>query len=196
VGCQELVEALRSAAAARIQAVWREAEEEGGKIREEVRERIRKLSESDVKAFSSESLTECDKIVLLAARQARMKNLSSQKALSDRLYMHAMSRLSLLRNEDYEKVFRGIADEFPRLPWQTVKVNPRDQHIARDYFPNSIIMADEHIAGGAEALTEAGKLRIINTFEKRLERAWADILPSLLKDVFDEVSDEGFSPGP
>jgi hypothetical protein len=36
-------------------------------------------------------------------------------------------------------------------------------------------------------MTDGGKIRVINTFEKRLERAWVDMLPGLLKETYDVI---------
>ena len=47
----------------------------------------------------------------------------------------------------------------------------------------------ETITGGMDAAMEDGTIRVINTFEKRLELAWADLLPLLISDVYQEVSD-------
>jgi len=36
-------------------------------------------------------------------------------------------------------------------------------------------------------MTGDSKIRVINTLEKRLERAWGDILPHLLKEDYEAV---------
>jgi V/A-type H+-transporting ATPase subunit E len=40
-----------------------------------------------------------------------------------------------------------------------------------------------------DATAEGGAIRVVNTLEKRLERAWREMLPLLIKDVYQEVSD-------
>ena len=49
--------------------------------------------------------------------------------------------------------------------------------------------AMETITGGMDAETADGAIRVVNTFEKRIERAWADLLPLLIKDVYQEATD-------
>jgi vacuolar-type H+-ATPase subunit E/Vma4 len=70
-----------------------------------------------------------------------------------------------------------------------VRVNPEDVALAGKYFPGAEIIPDRNITGGMDASTADGTIRIINTFEKRMERAWTDMLPVLIKDVYQEVSD-------
>jgi vacuolar-type H+-ATPase subunit E/Vma4 len=191
MGCEELIGALRRSADEKVRLIWKEAEDEAGKIREEASRKISELREDYVKTQSSAAGTEAEKILSAAADKARMTGLSSQKILSDRVFLLALSCLPLLRNEGYGDVFSDIARELPRFPWQRVRVNPDDRHLAKEYFPGAEILADENIVGGVDAMVEAGKIRVINTFEKRLERAWVDILPGLIKDIHKEVSNEG-----
>ena len=37
-------------------------------------------------------------------------------------------------------------------------------------------------------ITDDEKMRIINTFEKRLEKAWEGMLPWLIRDTYKEIS--------
>jgi len=80
-----------------------------------------------------------------------------------------------------------MAAEIPPLPWKTVRVNPEDVGIARKHFPGAVIITDEGISGGMDVMTGDGKIRVINTLEKRLERAWGDILPHLMKEDYEAV---------
>ena len=69
-----------------------------------------------------------------------------------------------------------------------MRVNPEDIELAKAYFPDSEIIPDGNISGGLDVLTGDGRIRVINTFEKRLERAWADMLPELIRDIYKEIS--------
>jgi V/A-type H+-transporting ATPase subunit E len=68
-------------------------------------------------------------------------------------------------------------------------VNPEDVGFAKNIFAGADIIPDKTIAGGVDAMTDGGEIRVINTFEKRLERAWVDMLPELLKKVYDAVEE-------
>ena len=107
--------------------------------------------------------------------------------LSERLYRISHASLGRLRNQEYEGFFKNMAAELPLLPWKTVRVNPEDVGIARKHFPGAEIITDEGISGGMDVITGDGKFRVINTLEKRLERAWGDILPHIMKEFYGTV---------
>jgi vacuolar-type H+-ATPase subunit E/Vma4 len=70
-----------------------------------------------------------------------------------------------------------------------VRVHPADIDLARKHLSDAEIVPVETITGGMDAAMEDETVRVINTFEKRLELAWADLLPLLISDVYQEVSD-------
>ncbi len=191
MGCEELIGSLRRSGDEKIRLIWEEAEAEAEKIQGEFQVKITELHADYEKTQLSAVAADAEKIISAAAGEVRKIHLSSQASLSARLLRLVAACLPLLRNEGYEDVFSSIVKELPRLPWQRVRVNPADVNLAKEYFSAAEIVADETIAGGVDAMVEAGKIRVINTFEKRLERAWVDILPGLIQDIHDEVSCEG-----
>lgn len=64
-----------------------------------------------------------------------------------------------------------------------MRVNPADGERAAVLFPGARIETDPAISGGMEAITEGGRMRVVNTLEKRLARGWPDILPHLLAEA-------------
>jgi vacuolar-type H+-ATPase subunit E/Vma4 len=195
MGSEELIGSLRRSADEKIRAIWQEAEDSAGKIREEYHRRLSEMHDQYVKSQLAAAGSEAEKIIVTATNKARLIGLSSQKTLSERVFRLVSTYLPLLRHNAYEDVFRAMVGELPRLSWQRVRVNPADVQLAGEYFPGADIIADEAITGGMAAMVDAGKIWVINTFEKRLERGWADILPDLMKDIQDEVSGEGSSSG-
>ncbi|MGD1074833.1 MAG: V-type ATP synthase subunit E [Thermodesulfovibrionales bacterium] len=189
MGCKELIESLRQDADKRIESVWQDAEAEAEKIKAELSRKIELMREETVRALSSEGRNILMHALSEADKQARICRLSAEKRLSDRFFLTASSSLSRLRNARYRDVFKAIAGELPPLSWQTVSVNPEDVGIAREIFPNAEIIQDAGITGGLAAVAEGAKIRIINTFEARLGRAWDDLLPELIKDVYRVGSD-------
>ncbi|MGD0886575.1 MAG: V-type ATP synthase subunit E [Thermodesulfovibrionales bacterium] len=194
MGCKELIESLRKEADKRIESIWQDAGAEAEKIRTEASRKIELIREESTKACSSEVRDILTYALSEADKQARMCKLSAEKNLSDRLFSVATSCLGRLRNERYKDVFKAIAGELPPCSWQTVSVNPEDVDIAREIFPDAEIIQDTGITGGLAAAAEDGKIRIINTFEARLIRAWEDLLPELIKDVYQQETDNG-APG-
>jgi vacuolar-type H+-ATPase subunit E/Vma4 len=191
MGCKELIESLRKEADKRIESVRQEAEAEAGKIRTETAHKIELLREESRRALSSEVNNMLMHALSEADKQARICRLSAEKRLSDRLFSAASSSLGRLRSARYRDVFKAIAGELPPLHWQTVSVNPEDVGIAREIFPDAEIIQDAGITGGLVVTAEGGKIRIINTFEGRLTRAWGDLLSELIKDAYREGTDNG-----
>jgi len=189
MGCKELIESLRRAADERIKLIWQETEGEAERVREEVSHKLEQLRENCSRTESLAVTAAQVAAVSEAKNRSRTCLLTAEKALSDRLFSVALSSLPRLRGSDYREVFGRMARELPPLAWKIVRVNPEDAGLAKSIFTGADIIPDKTIAGGVDAMTDGGKIRVINTFEKRLERAWVDMLPELLKKTYDAVEE-------
>ncbi|HUI67278.1 MAG TPA: V-type ATP synthase subunit E [Nitrospirota bacterium] len=189
MGSKELVESLRRAADERIKLIWQETEGEAEKVREEVSHKLDQLRENCSRTASLAVTAAQVSAVSEANNRSRTRLLTAEKALSERLYSVALSSLLRLRGSDYREVFGRMARELPLLAWKIVRVNPEDAGLAESIFTGAEIIPDKAITGGVDAMTDGGKIRVINTFEKRLERAWVDMLPELLKIIYDVVEE-------
>ena len=188
MSCKELIESLRKGADEKGRLIQQEAEQAAGEAKADLERRLERLrGEADQKRMeaSREAIAQA---LSTANNRARAVRLSAEQGLSVRLMESAALSLATLRRADYEDVFAKMAKEFPALAWKTVRVNAGDAARAKKYFPNAEIVVDAKIMGGMDASTQDGSIRVINTFEKRLERAWSDILPLLIKDAYQEVS--------
>ncbi|HET6516558.1 MAG TPA: V-type ATP synthase subunit E [Thermodesulfovibrionales bacterium] len=191
MGYRELIESLRKAADERVRSIWQEAETEAEKIRNEGTRKAAQVRDEYAAMEGTEAEATGSAVIFDALNRSRMYRLTSEKRLSDRLFALAASCLSPLRDEGYGENFEVIVKELPLFPWKTVRVNPRDVGLARENFPDAEIVSDEGITGGVDAETEEGKVRVIDTFEKRLERAWVEILPALTKEIYEEAERRG-----
>ena len=189
MGSKELIESLRRAADERIKLIWRETEGEAEKVREEVTHKLDQLRENCSRAESLAVMAAQVAAVSEAKNRSRTFLLKAEKALSERLFSVALSSLPRLRGTDYREVFGIMVRELPPLEWKKVRVNPEDAGLAKSIFTGADIIPDTSIAGGVDVMTDGGKIRINNTFEKRLERAWVDMLPELLKKIYDVVEE-------
>jgi len=187
MGSKELIESLRRAADERIRLIWKDAEGEAEKIRAEVSHRLDLLHESSSRTESLAATAVQVAAVSVANNRSRAHLLKAEKELSDRLFSVALSSLPRLRSSGYQEAFGKMAQELPPLAWKTVRVNPADVGLAKGSFAGAEIIPDKTISGGVDAMTDGGKIRVINTFEKRLERAWVDMLPGLLIDAYDAI---------
>ncbi len=187
MSCKELIDSLRKTADERILEIRQESERDAAAARDEVARRLaqqRGDAERKRDAGRREALAHA---LSAANNRARSVRLSAEQAISGQLRDAARSSLASLRTAGYEAVFERLARELPSNSWETVRVNPADVALARTLFSGAEIVPDPAITGGLDAAD--GSIRIVNTFEKRLERAWGDMLPVLIEEVYREVSD-------
>lgn len=190
---QELIESLRHAAEEKARLMREETEREAEDLRLAVSRKVEDLRRRYADKLAAVSREEARNALAEAGRRAQAARLFAEKTLSDRLFLLARSSLSRLREDGYPTVFEKLAAELPPMPWKVVRVHPADVVLAREYFPDAEIVPLEAVTGGVDAEVDGGKIRVVNTFEKRLERLWDDLLPHLIRDVYKEVPD-GTSP--
>ena len=190
---QELIEALRRAGEEKARLMREETEREAEDLRLTVSRKVEELRRRYADRLAAVSREEARNALAEAGRRARAARLFAEKTLSDRLFLLARSSLGRLREDGYPAVFEKLAAELPPMPWKRVRVHPADVVLARKYFPDAEVVPFEAVTGGMDVEIDGGKIRIVNTFEKRLERSWDELLPCLIRDVYNEVPD-GASP--
>ncbi len=184
MGCKELIESLRASGDEKIAALRAGAGQEAEKVRADAGRAIEALRANHERRKAGLAAEIAAERVSKAQESARQVMLAAEMKLCDRLFALARSSLRTLRNEGYRDVFRSFAAELPRFAWKTARVNPDDADLARTFFPEAAIIPDETITGGLIVETEGGSVRVDNTFEKRLERAWEEMLPEIMKEVY------------
>jgi vacuolar-type H+-ATPase subunit E/Vma4 len=189
----ELIESLRRAGEENIRAVKREAEQETAALQAAAARKIADLQKQYGERLAAVSGDELRRASAEASNRARALRLGAETTLADSLYSIARFSLHQLRDDRYPAVFEKLVRELPALPWKIVRVHEADVDLARKYFPDAEISPVKHISGGVDVAMADGAIWVINTFEKRLERIWADLLPQMVNDVYREVAD-GSSP--
>lgn len=189
MGYRELIESLRKDGDENINQMWIDVKAEAEKINNETSERIKELSKKYQTKRDTAVQQQEESILAEAKNRSRIIKLTAERIISDRLFPLAESVLGDLRNTRYKEVFKLLVKELPDKSWEEVRVNPQDVRIAREHFPDVIVTPDEHISGGLVVLREEGRIRITNTFKKRLEKAWEDLLPLLFSTLYEEISD-------
>ena len=179
----KLIEFLYKECEDKIRLIREGSDSERERIKREASEKMRCIFEEHSRALAVLIKGKTDSIISDARNRAGDIKLASEHHLSDRLYGLAFNSLGFLRDERYSGIFERIAEELPAIRWQRVRVNPNDRETAKKYFPDAEIKADPSITGGIDADAEDGRIRIVNTFEKRLERGWTDMLPEIIRDV-------------
>ena len=187
MGYQTLIDTLRKEGGEKVLAIRNEAEAEAERIKGERTERIDRLRDEFRRKGASLSRAQAEKEILSAEKKAQTIMLYAESDLSERLFSLAGPLLSELRESGYQEIFVSLAKELPAAEWTDIRVNTDDSRIAGTHFPDAIIIPDNKITGGMEASRESGRQYITNTFEKRLERAWEEILPLLITDIYKEI---------
>ena len=186
MGHRELTDSLRRDGDEQVNRLWNEVRAEAEKINAGTAQRTSELREEFRKRLEAVSRKEEDAVLSEAVQKARAIRLSLEHTLSDRLLLLAVSCLGELRDSGYRDVFASLAGELPSAEWDEVRVNPLDKGIAEEFFPGSRIITDDNISGGLEVTRHDNKICVNNTFEKRLEKAWQDILLLLIRDICGE----------
>jgi len=185
MGCKELIESLRAGGDERIKALRAEAEQEADRVRAEAARRIAEVQADHAAKRAAAAAAHTERFLAEANGTVRQKRLLAERALADRLYGLARSSLLTLRNVGYRDMFASFSQELPRFDWKTIRVNPADGALAREKFPDAEILFDKAITGGLEAISEGGQVKVVNTFEKRLESMWDEMLPEIMKEVME-----------
>lgn len=183
MGTAELLAALRSEGKRKDEAIRRRAGEEAARLREEAALGLARLREMHLQEQERLIAAQERAILAEAERAARRVRLVAEEEMASRFHDLARRLLPRLRDGDYPAAFARLAAELPPLAWETVRVNPADGERAVVLFPGARIETDPAISGGMEAITEGGRMRVVNTLEKRLARGWPDILPHLLAEA-------------
>lgn len=182
MGYQELIDALIKEGEEKIRSIWQKANEESEKILLEKDKKILQIKESYERLKESLCEEKREKIMLESKKEARRIKLEVEKKFLEKIYNLSLSMLYHLREDCKFSVFKK---EIPEYKWDIVEVNNVDQTIAKELFPDSEILIDNSISAGLRVKTKDEKLHIDNTLEKRLERAWNQIIPELVKEIYD-----------
>lgn len=182
MGYPELIEALKQ----RSQERLRELETEALRVVDSYRKKA--LSEFDVlrnqylQSVRERVRKEVSSSLFEAKKEAKYIRTVARNNLAGRLLRIAEEVLKEFRDERYEEIFKELIEELPPLRWTVIRVNPLDRGLAGRYFPDAKILEDDTIVGGLVVETEDG-IRVDNTFHKRLERLWLEVLPHILREV-------------
>lgn len=194
MGHNELIASLRKETEEKISAIRVRTDEEIKDIRKDLSNKIARLRDEYREKQESVRLNQEESMRQDTLKTVRRIKLTAEKALSDRLLPLAFSCLPALRDKRYGTMFSLLVRELPPESWGEVWVNAEDSGRAGELFPDAKVFTKETVTGGLEVGRMDGKVRIANTFEKRLERAWEDVFPLIMKDCYMEVEGDDRPP--
>jgi len=185
-----LIQRLQQGAAEETAALWKDARAEADQLRQEAAREIdaERLATAQQAAATVQRIEQ--EATAAAEREARDIRMSARIALAERLHGLALTELPNLRAQDPERLFNALAAELPLVEWQKVKVNPADETLARQCFPQTQVECDTHISGGMETEAEDGRIHVNNTLEARLGTAWPELLSDLIATILREASND------
>ncbi|MBZ5600739.1 MAG: hypothetical protein LAO79_00365 [Acidobacteriia bacterium] len=183
-----LLQRLQQGAAENTAALWRDARAKADKLRLEAAREIdaERLASAQQVAATTQRIEQAE--TAAAEREARDIRMRAAIALAERLHGLALAELPNLRAQNPESLFSALAAELPVVAWQKVKVNPGDETLARQHFPQAHLECDPRISGGMATEAEDGRIRVNNTLEARLEAAWPELLSGLIATILREAS--------
>jgi vacuolar-type H+-ATPase subunit E/Vma4 len=179
----ELLNTLRKNEQKQIEDIWQAAKNEAETIRRQIDDAIADITKKNADRLAAASRSSMRLILSAAATKTREKKLSAYQAIDRALQKAAAKQLPLLREKSYDAVFARLVAELPEREWEKIVVNPADLALAANFFAADIIRSDPAISGGLIAAAAADKIIVDNTFEKRLERKWFQLLPALIAEI-------------
>lgn len=183
MGAAELLAALRSEGERKAGLIREQADAEAARLRTEAEAGLCRLRE-EARQEQAKAIAAANSAILAGAeREGRRLRLAAQERLAERLFELARRLLPRLRSGDYPATFARLAAELPPAAWEEVRVNPADADLAAALFPGARVVTDAAIHGGLETLAAGGRVQVVNTLEKRLERGWPELLPALLEEI-------------
>lgn len=183
MGYRELIDALLREGEEKVIEVRRNAEAEVEKIWNEKEARIAGLRREYAGILNFETAAATNPMLLKAEKETRAIRLHAEAQLSGSMKHLAMSLTCSLRDEKYKDIFSSLLREIPSCKWEIVRVNPLDERLAREYFPEAIITVDDNISGGLEVTGSSDRVSVRNTLDIRLDKAWEELLPDMMEEV-------------
>jgi vacuolar-type H+-ATPase subunit E/Vma4 len=190
MGRAALIESLRSKAAEDVEGLWSDARARAEAYRHELAHALEQQRAREAEAAATLARRMQRDATVAARRRAREIRAQTALALAHRLYRLATAELPNLRDARGPELFQALVGELPRRDWQRVRVRPADREAASAQFPAAEVVCDPAICGGLEVEADAGRIRVSNTLETRLESAWPDLLPGLVNDLLAESHDQ------
>jgi len=183
-----LIQRLQQGAAGETAALWSDVKAEADKLRLEAARDIdaERLATEKQTAATAQRIEQA--AVAAAEHEAQDIRMSAAIALAARLHGLALAVLPDLRAQNPQRLFSALAAELPARAWQKVRVNPADEALARQHFPQAHVECDPQISGGIETEAEDGRIRVSNTLEARLEALWPELLSGLITALLPEAS--------
>lgn len=190
MGESELKLALQREGSTQVAEFWQQAESFVTSRRQESETKVQHLRAETDRQLHAELATLRNNLLFEAQTRAMAYRLHAEAALEERLLCLARQLLPGLAGDNREALWRTLFEELPSNDWTTVTVHPADQALADRDFPAATIEHNEAIGGGLITTNTKHTIRIDNSLSCRLLRAWPNLLPDLLTEIRQLVSED------
>jgi vacuolar-type H+-ATPase subunit E/Vma4 len=190
MGESELKKALKDEGEERIRSSWQAVEEVVTKRRQELEAEREQLRIEIDRQLQGESSRQRNKLLAEARSRTMACQLRAEAELEERMRELATQLLTELVAENRDSLWLALCAELPQANWGEITVSTADRALAIRNFPSVEIQTDEALAGGLIATSRDGGLRVDNSLECRLLRAWPDLLPQLMSELRKRVDED------
>lgn len=181
-----LLEHLRATGEERVRAIWRQAQAEAQDYQQE-QEAVLAEKRAQCQLQGRQALLEFGRALMVTAEEkAWLRQSEAEAQLAERLYQLAQKELPWLREQCGSRLLAAWVKDLPQVEWSRLRVSESEVALASSLFPEAEVTGDRSISGGFVATSKDGRITVVNTLEKRLERAWPRILPELFRALLKE----------
>jgi len=173
--------ALQHQGEEQIRAFWKTAEEQVAKRRQELKVEQEKLRSAADRQLQAEVARRRNSLLSEAQTRAMANRLHAEADLDERLQELASQVLVELAANNREALWRALCAELPPAKWRKIELSQADRFLAAQDFPQAEIALDDTLAGGLIVTGCDGGVKVDNSLDCRLRRAWPDLLPQLMK---------------
>ena len=184
MGVDALIASLRTHHQQQIGEIWQEAEAQAAVLQKKADDDINDTRADFDSRLTAASASEEESIQHQLRDRKRQLLLQAEQRLAARLKKQAEQLLDRLRDQEYDHVFKKLVAELPERKWDKVRVNPADVDLIRTCLPQVPVEPDTTIIGGLVVAAVREAVQVDNTFEKRLEKIWPELLPEMVGEIY------------
>ena len=190
---EDLIDSIEKDAVKERQNLIDNAGIEANSIVEKVKNELKVLREKKITEFEGYLESEKALAVGQARREADILSISVKSEVLSELFQKAEKKIVEIKNGgNYKDILIKLLREAIERGGEEIKtddfivyVSEEDLSFLKNFSNDAEIKADRDMKEGVILISKDNRFRLINTLKSRMERAKADILPSLNKILFE-----------
>ena len=190
---EDLIDSIEKDAVKERQNLIDNAGIEANSIVEKVKNELKVLREKKIAEFEGYLESEKALAVGQARREADILSISVKSEVLSELFQKAEKKIVEIKNGgNYKDILIKLLREAIERWGEEIKtddfivyVSEEDLSFLKNFSNDAEIKADRDMKEGVILISKDNRFRLINTLKSRMERAKADILPSLNKILFE-----------